>query len=109
MVVTTDIAGDIMSAATALSGLLLVFLGAVATAFDSYDSTAKAAFLIAFKRRAWFSLTGFLLALLSAGLAFVGKWLDSTSLVVWASICLGLSFVPVIAAAFSTVRDIRKP
>jgi len=109
MIQATEIAGDVMSAATFLGGLLLVFVGATATAFDSYDSVAKSSVLSTYKRRGWFALAGFLLALASASLAFFGKWYESSCLIIWASVCLGVSFVAVVIAAISTVLDIRKP
>ncbi len=38
-----EAAGDISSTATALGGLLLVFIGAISTAYDSYNTDGKAA------------------------------------------------------------------
>jgi hypothetical protein len=36
-----EVAGDILAAATALAGLLLVFMGAVSTTYDSYATAPK--------------------------------------------------------------------
>ena len=70
------VAGDVATAAVALAGLILVFIGTISTSFDSYQKTEQNAVRARYQRRAWFSFVGFVLAIISATLAILGKWLD---------------------------------
>ena len=103
----TELAGDIGAAATALGGLLLVFIGAVTAGFDSYPKEDQASVLGKYRRRGWLALGGFLLALASAVLAFAGKWTTSACFVIAAVVCLGLSLLLVSIAAVMSVLDIK--
>jgi uncharacterized membrane protein len=60
-----------VGAATALAGLILVFLGAISASFASYHKQEQAAVRARFQTRAWIAFVGFTLALLSAALALV--------------------------------------
>lgn len=71
----TEIAGDVVTASTALAGLILVFLGATSTSYDAYEATERGAVRNRYQRRAWFAFTGLVLALASVLLALIGKWL----------------------------------
>ncbi|MBV5271133.1 MAG: hypothetical protein JZU55_16055, partial [Afipia sp.] len=64
-----ELGGDISAAATSLAGLLLVFLGAISTTFDTYQAQEKNAVRGRYQRRAWFAFTGFVLALLAAAMS----------------------------------------
>ncbi len=99
-------AGDVASAATALGGLLLVFIGAVSSGYGSYDATQQTAVRLRFQIRGCLALAGFLLALSSAVLAISGKLADQSCLVVWAVGCLAFAFLLVSAAAVVTVLDL---
>jgi hypothetical protein len=102
-----DVAGDITAAATALAGLLLVFLGVVTSGFESYSADAKDAVLAKFRRRGWLAFGGFVFALLSAAFSLAGKWTSQPCLVVIAIICLASSFVVATMAALLNMTDIR--
>jgi hypothetical protein len=104
---STEIAGDIVAAGTALGGLLLVFIGVVTTAFQSYDSEAKAAVKGAFQRRGILGLVGFLLSLAAAACALAGKSTGSPCLVAISVALLGVTFLTISAAAIWTVLDIK--
>ena len=67
------VAGDVATAAVALAGLILVFIGTISTSFDSYQKTEQNAVRARYQRRAWFSFVGFVLAIISAALAILGK------------------------------------
>src|SRR5258708_6743194 len=103
----TEIAGDIVAAGTALAGLLLVFMGVVATSFQSYDAAGKAEVRGSFKWRALLGLFGFIPSLIAACFSLAGKWLDSPCLVVVSIMFLGLSFVVAPIAAIFTVLYIK--
>lgn len=83
-----DKVGDQLPAiATTVAGLILVFVGMIFTAWDSYEATAKSAVRPKFRRRAWMGFFAFLCAVIAAifGMVAVGTahkpiWTDWTSL-----------------------------
>lgn len=102
-----EIAGDILAAATALAGLLLVFMGAVSTAYDSYEAQQKSAVLSQFRWRAWLAFAGFILSLLAAIFALAAKWFDCSALANVSACLLLAGFLIVVVAALRAVLDIR--
>jgi peptidoglycan/LPS O-acetylase OafA/YrhL len=102
-----DVSGDITAAATALAGLILVFLGSTSTSYDSYQKTEQGAVRRRYQRRAWFAFVGFVLALLSAFFALVGKWLhqECASLAGIALFVVALAWA--LFAALSSVKEIK--
>ena len=101
------VAGDVATSAVALAGLILVFLGATAAGFDTYERIEKNAVRGRYQRRAWFSYVGFLLSLLSAILAIIAKWLHNECLAAAAIWALFATFLWVAVAAIIVVRDIK--
>lgn len=101
-----EASGDIASAATALGGLLLVFIGAVSTGYGSYDAAARKAVRKGFLVKGLLALAGFFLALIAAALAVAGKVVASPCLVIGAVACLGVSFLVVCVAAVLSVMEI---
>jgi hypothetical protein len=95
-----NVAGDVASAATALAGLILVFLGAIASSFASYQKQEQASVRSRFQLRAWLAFVGFVLALLSAALAVAGRWL---ALECAALLAIVLLFVALIWVAFAAL------
>jgi pilus assembly protein TadC len=102
-----DIGGDIAGAGAALAGLLLVFMGSIATGFDSYEKTEKNAVRRKFQRRVWFAFIGFALAIMAAFLALLGMWLQFECAVFVALVLLFVSFGWVIAAALRAALDVK--
>jgi hypothetical protein len=102
-----EIAGDLAAAATALAGLMLVFMGAVSTAFDAYSTEQQDAVRSRYRWRIWLAFAGFLTSLASATLALVGKWQECPSLVRDSLYILLLgAFVIAVIAALLTAKDI---
>ncbi|MCW5635706.1 MAG: hypothetical protein KIT17_20380 [Rubrivivax sp.] len=101
-------AGDVASASTALAGLLLVFIGAVSTAYGAYEAQHQSVVRRGFLIRGSLALLGFLLSIAAAGLSLAGKVSDQSCLVVAAVTCLGLAMAAVVAAALVTVWDMTK-
>lgn len=101
------VAGDVAAASVALAGLILVFLGAISTAFDSYQKTEQNAVRGKYQRRAWFAFIGFVLALISAGLAISGKWLGIQCAALGGVVVLFLSLFWVLMAALLLVMEIK--
>ena len=98
--------GDLASAATALGGLLLVFIGSVSTGYGAYDATQQAAVRRGFLLRGLLAFLGFLLSLSAAVLALAGKVTERECLVIASSACLGLALLSVLAAAVVSIIDL---
>jgi hypothetical protein len=99
------VAGEIVTAGTALAGLILIYIGGLVTSFGSYQAAEQKSVRLKFLGRAWTAFVGFVLALLAAALAIVGKALPSA--------CAGTASVWVLAVAFAwavfaTVQGIRE-
>ena len=77
MVDSIELAGDVVTGATALGGLLLVYIGGVATSYASFARGEQALVRDRHQSKAWFAVLGLVAAMLAAGTAIIGKWLHS--------------------------------
>ena len=68
------ITGDIIQGATALAGLMIVFLGNAVSGYSAYDKVQQKAVRDAFRQRAWFGFWGVFVAIVAALLAILAKW-----------------------------------
>lgn len=102
-----SVAGEVASAGAALAGLILVFLGAIATGFDSFQKQEQNAVKARYQRRAWFAFVGFVLSLLAVALALGGKWLGSPCAALGAVVLLAVALGWVFVAALGIVREIK--
>jgi hypothetical protein len=101
-------AGDIASASTALAGLLLVFIGASITAFNSYETVAKDAVRKRFQVRVGWATAGFFAALLSSAGALVSKVASLDVVACIAAVLLLVSFVATGLVAVVTITDLAE-
>lgn len=107
MAAAIDVASDICAASAALSGLLLVFLGAVANSYDSFPSESQQAVVKKYAARGWLIAIGFFASLFSMVTSLLGKWLDVPCLVYAAAGALILSLLVISIGAFLTASGIR--
>jgi hypothetical protein len=103
-----EVSGDVVAAATTLAGLVLIFLGATVSSYESYDAIMRTVALRnRFRYRAWFAFTGFALTLFAAFFALIGKWLHQEWSALAALALFAIALVWVLVAAILSVRDIR--
>jgi hypothetical protein len=102
-----EIGGDILAAATALAGLLLVFMGAVSTTYDSYATAQKSAVRPKYRRRVWLAFAGFILSVAAAAFALAAKWFDCSGLVNVSVTLLLIGFAIAVIAALRAALDIN--
>jgi hypothetical protein len=102
-----DLGSDVITAGTALAGLVLVFVGALSTSFDSYDPTEKKSVRLRYQTRLWFAFTGFSCAVGAALLAILGKWIENECLAFGSLSLLLAAFAFVVVTALIAVRDVR--
>jgi len=99
-----SIASDIAGASTALAGLILVYLGAVAVRFETLDPKDQASAREIYRRHARRAFRGIVIALVAAIAALTAKALKSepyaTMIAVMACIALLMSFFIAVMAAY---------
>ncbi|MBZ9737973.1 hypothetical protein [Mesorhizobium sp. CO1-1-4] len=101
-----SLASDLSGAAAALAGLILVFLGATVAAYDGYNATQQGTVVARYRRRAAFAFFGFVLSLLSAGLALAGQWLAVGGWLIASAIASAISVILVATAAWQAYSDV---
>ena len=99
-----EAAGDIAAAGTALAGLILVYLGAVAVRYETLDSKAQSSARDVYRRHARRAFRGIVIALGAAAGALIAKLLNlepySTMIATMAGIALLMSFFIAVMAAY---------
>lgn len=101
----TGVAGEVVTAGTALAGLILIYIGSLATAYEARQPGGERnAVKLAFLYRAWLAFLGFFLSLFSAGLAVVGKWIASQCV---GNVSVWFLLAAFAAALFATIQVIR--
>lgn len=100
------ISGHLLTAGTALAGLVLVFLGQVFTSYDGYDATEKKSVRSKYQTRGVLALIGFLLAGVSAALGYWASWSGSPGVAWVGSVSLAAAFVFVVIVAVASVQDL---
>ena len=88
-----SVAGDVAEAGTALSGLILVYLGAIAVRYEAIDTKSKADKRDYYQRHAWLASIGIVFALVAAFFALIAKSINSAPLTGVAAFALCVSFV----------------
>lgn len=101
-----NIATDIITAGTALAGLLLVFLGNAVAEFGEYDAEATDVVSTRYKRKALSAFIGLSLALASVLLAFIGKIWSLSDVVALSCALLLSAFISTAVSAFTLMREI---
>ena len=102
----THIADQVLTASTALAGLLLVFLSNAASSFESYDVPDRGAVRARYRVRGWLAFAAFAAALLAALLDVFFYWDGSACSVTASAALLIASLFLGLIAAFITVRGI---
>jgi hypothetical protein len=103
------ISSDILAAATTLAGLVLVFLATEVTRYLGTPGILRDTKMRAkYRRQAWFTFLGFLLAVAAALLALFGKWFQYEPLSLSAAAAFVLSALWAVVAAMRTVGEIVK-
>jgi uncharacterized membrane protein len=105
-----SLASDIVGAATALAGLILVYLGAAAVRYESLDPKDQSAVRDVYRRHAARAFRGIVIALLAAVAALLSKSLKSephaTILAALALLALLMSFFIAVMAAYWILRSL---
>src|SRR5689334_9560434 len=103
---TAHVADQVLTASTALAGLILVFIGSVVSAYDGYETPDQPAVRARYQWRGWFAFAGFAFSLLSALTALAYNWAPSPCMIDASLALLALTFVVVFLAALGAVRGI---
>lgn len=104
-----DLSSDVLTAATTLAGLVLIFLAAEVARYLSTPGVLRDTKVRArYRRRARFIFVGFLLAVAAALLSLFGKWFRCEPMVFAAIVAFVLSALWAIVAAYRMVGEIEK-
>jgi len=98
--------GDVIAAGTALAGLILVYLGSVASEYGGFRTEDQGAVRSKFRRRAWFAVLGIVFSIAGSGMAILGKWLGSACEVGTAVILLSLALLWSVVIAILLAAEI---
>ena len=105
-----SVTSDIVNAATALAGLILVYLGAVAVRYETLDPKDQSTARDVYRRHARRAFRGIVIALVAAVAALTAEALKSepyaTIIAVVAFIALLMSFFIAVMAAYWTLTSI---
>jgi hypothetical protein len=105
-----SVASDIAGAGTALAGLILVYLGAVAVRYETLDAKAQASARDVYRRHARRAFRGIVLALAAAAAALIAKFLKTepyaTIIASMAGVALLMSFFIAAMAAYWTLTSL---
>lgn len=101
------VAGEVVTAATALAGLILVYLGGLATAYGTFEATEKKSVKGRYQKRAWLAFVGLSFALVAAVLGVIGKWTQSGCIANASVVLLMVSFIWGLVIALLTVHEVE--
>lgn len=101
------LASDVVAGATALAGLMLVYIGNVSSAFAAFTREQQSTVRAAHQIRVWLAFVGFISAVTAAGLALIGKWMNSGYIAGASVILLLLALIWGAGAAFMAAWDVR--
>ncbi len=102
-----DVAGDIVAAASAIAGLILVYIGALSASFSTFEPQERRTVRGGFQLRAWFAFVGLSISLLALSLALIGKWLNIPCMAIFSLATLIFALFWVLATAVLTVMEIK--
>jgi len=98
--------GETVTAATALAGLILVYLGTLANGFSTFQPAEKKTVREKYKRRASFACIGIIFGLVSAALGVLGKWLPNENCADLSIVFLLVTFGWCVVVAILTSKEI---
>jgi hypothetical protein len=104
---TPELAGDIIAGSTAFAGLIIVYVGFVATAYSGYEKGEQRSVRAKFRRRGAIAAIGVALAASSAALALCGKWASSNWMIGVAAILMIITLAWGVGVTIESVREIR--
>ncbi len=102
-----QLAGHVISAGTALAGLILVFLGSVFTAYDGFCKTEQTSVRSHYRVRACIAFLGFLAAVAAAGFGFVLAWRGSGVTIMVPILLLAGSLLCMLVVAVLAIWDMK--
>ena len=105
-----SVASGIAAAGTALAGLILVYLGAVAVRYETLDPKNQSSARDSYRRHALRAFRGIVIALIAAIAAMTAKSLKAepyaTMIAAMAGLALLMSFFIAVMAAYWTLRSL---
>lgn len=101
-----EIASEVAGAGTALAGLILVYLGAVAASYASYSADTQIDVRRTYRLQAWWAFAGVAISLAAAACGIISKANGSDCLATVAAGLLFLAFVWALLSALFTASGV---
>jgi hypothetical protein len=101
----THVAGEVVTAGTALAGFILIYIASLVTGYGGYQPQEQKRVIIGFLSRAWIAFVGMVMALLATALSIIGKWEGN---VCAANVAVWLLIAAFAWAVLTTVLIIRE-
>lgn len=102
-----EASGEVVTAGTALAGLILIYIGSLVTAYGGYEAAEQRSVRSRFLSQAWIAFVGFVLALLAAALGVIGKWTSNVCVGNVAAWVLLAAFAWTVFATIQAIREIK--
>ena len=102
-----EVGGDIAAAAAALAGLLLVFLGAMAVAYEGYQPQERNTIRGRYQRRAWLAFVEFVFAIVAAATGIAAKAFHQECAAIIGMTCLVVALIASLLVALFSVLEIH--
>ena len=99
--------GHLLTAASALAGLILVFLGQSVSAYDGFEADAQGAVRTKYQRRARLAFAGLMSALVSVAVALISIWWSPSCFLPIAVLGVAVAFALTALLAWLTLSDVR--
>jgi hypothetical protein len=102
----THIADQLLTAGTALAGLILIFLSNAVTAYEAYSPTERTTVRQRYRSRSLLAFCAFTGALVSAILSLIYYWISVSCLIIIGAGFFVASLICALIAAYTAVGDI---
>jgi hypothetical protein len=107
MAAAIELASDVVAGGAALGGLFLVYIGGLTTSYGNFSREQQPHVRAKFQNKAWLAVVGLVAALLSAGMAVIGKWAANECIVAASAVLFTISVIWAIGVAILSAKEIR--
>lgn len=101
------VSGEVVSASTALAGLILVYIGTLVGGYSAFQPQEQRTVRARYVARAWIAFVGMALALATAALGVVGKWIANLCIANLAVVFLLTALAWGGLTAILTIREMK--
>jgi uncharacterized membrane protein len=105
-VVGLSVTSEMVTASTAMAGLVLVYIGTLVASYSTFEPQEKRTVRNRFLIRAYLALFGMFLAVVSATLGILAKWSNNENAADAGVVILLVAFCWGLLVAYLTIREL---